>query len=293
MSETAANNSPYLLLRIMLYLKKFGSVLLLLLAVKFVSGFCRCNPAKDCISTFKVRKSVAVGSPNSPRSNIIYKEKTFSLSARNQVAPIDKYGKLKDTLARSVGYVMGTGAMLIYAPILIKIIRRGNADGFALATWVYNVLGMSLAVAYPVKKGFPVSTYLELLAAFAQSVVILVLIAFYQGRLFEASTGIISLVAILIAFVKSKSVPPKMLSAVQIAAMLIANYANVPQILLSFQNKSASWSGITALMSLAGCFVRILTTLQLTKDGLVVAGYMLGLVTNGILLGQVLVYGQA
>lgn len=274
-------------------LKNFGSILLLLLAVKFVSGFCGCSPAKDRISTFSSIQSLAVGSSKLALCKRKFSETSFQLSASKQAVTTDKYGKLKDTLARSVGYVMGTGAMLIYAPILIKIIRRGNADGFALATWVYNVLGMSLAVAYPVKKGFPVSTYLELLAAFAQSVVILALIAFYQGKLLKASAGIISLIAVFVAFVKAKNVPPKLLSAVQIAAMLIANYANVPQIVLSFQTKSASWSGITALMSVAGCFIRILTTLQLTKDNLVIAGYMLGLVTNGILLGQVVVYGQA
>lgn len=76
----------------------------------------------------------------------------------------------------------------------------------------------------------------------------------------------------------------------QLLAIVICNYANIPQILLTFKTKKAKWSWITASMSMAGNFIRILTTMQLTQDMLIMSGNLLGLVTNAILLFQVWLY---
>jgi hypothetical protein len=143
-----------------------------------------------------------------------------------------------------------------------------------------------------VKKGFPLSTYLELIAAAIQSVVIMILIGFYQGKTKEVLGALVAILSGFTIFVKSSYVPTAALGMVQLFASLFSNYANVPQILLSFQTKHAAWSGVTAFLSMAGCFIRILTTLQLTKDRLIVGGYILGLITNGILFAQVLLYGK-
>ena len=46
----------------------------------------------------------------------------------------------------------------------------------------------------------------------------------------------------------------------------------------------------TAALSMAGCLVRVFTTLQLTNDKLALIGYLVGFITNGILFGQVIFY---
>lgn len=48
-----------------------------------------------------------------------------------------------------------------------------QADGFSVATWVFNLLGITLACIYPLKKGFPISTFAELLLLVVQSTGIL------------------------------------------------------------------------------------------------------------------------
>ena len=58
------------------------------------------------------------------------------------------------------------------------------------------------------------------------------------------------------------------------------------------KEKKASWSPITSFMSMGGNLIRIFTTIQLTKDPLVLSGYMLGFTTNLILFSQVLYYGS-
>jgi hypothetical protein len=45
-------------------------------------------------------------------------------------------------------------------------------------------------------------------------------------------------------------------------------------------------------MSMGGNLIRIFTTIQLTKDPLVMSGYCLGFATNLILLSQVIFYNS-
>lgn len=215
-----------------------------------------------------------------------------SLTAANS-NEVSKKDDWKDSLAKAMGYVMGTGAMFIYAPIFVNLLRRGNANGLALSTWIFNVFGLSLATLYPIIKGFPISTYIELIAAMAQSVVIMFLVAFYQGKVLEILVYLGILSCALLAFVRSGPKSTKVMNVMQLTASLIANYANFPQILLSYQTKQTAWSGVTAAMSMTGCFIRILTTFQLTKDPAVMGGYVLGFLTNSVLLTQSFIYKKA
>lgn len=117
------------------------------------------------------------------------------------------------------------------------------------------------------------------------------LICYYQGLWKEYAVGLL-LYTIATAAIIAAPISAKVLQATQIAAILICNYANIPQILLTMKEKKASWSPITAFMSMGGNLIRIFTTIQLTKDPLVMSGYMLGFTTNLILLSQVLFYGS-
>jgi mannose-P-dolichol utilization defect protein 1 len=200
---------------------------------------------------------------------------------------------IKTVIANALGYVMGVGAIAVYFPILLKVVQKKDIEGLSVATWVFNLLGFTLAIAYPMKKGFPISTYMELLMTGLQSLVILGLVCQHNNKNMEFLSGIGLLAASFVAFMKTSNIPTQLLNGVQIAAMLLANYANIPQILVTFKRKKASWSGITAFMSMAGCAIRIFTTLQLTRDLLVMAGYILGFVTNGLLLTQVIIYRNA
>lgn len=195
--------------------------------------------------------------------------------------------RLKPILAKSLGYVMAVGAMVIYTPILIKISKQGSAAGFSVSTWIFNIIGLSLSIAYPMKKGFPFSTYMELVGACCQSIGILGLLCHYTGRFSEYLLGVAGLMTSFIILNWLPNVSQSYLNLIQIAAAVTANYANVPQILLTFQTRKATWSWISATMSLAGCLIRVFTTLQLTKDKLVLFGYILGVITNSILLLQI------
>lgn len=211
-----------------------------------------------------------------------------AIAGESPIKSADAIGKEK--AANVLGFVMGAGSMAVYAPIIFRLLKEKNAAGFAISTWIFNLLGLSCAITYPIKKGFPVSTYAETINAAIQCLIVLGLVCFYNGKLVEYLIGASLAILSFNYVIRYVQIPPKFLSVLQVASALISNYANIPQILLTFRTGKSSWSGITASLCLAGCLIRIFTTLRLTKDYLVLGGYLLGLVTNGILLAQVFLY---
>ncbi len=180
--------------------------------------------------------------------------------------------------------------MTLYSPIIASLLTTRDSSGISILSWAFSVVGSMLAISYPIKKGFSVSTYVEMISGLVQGVLILGLVCYFRGLGPQYLLGMVPAAGLFAAFINYDQVPDRFLKALQIVAIIVCTYSNVPQIILSFQLGSSSYSGVTALLSTAGCLIRIFTTMQLTKDRLTLLGYSLGFVTNGILLAQVLYY---
>eukprot|EP01032_Pedospumella_encystans_P009703 gene9703-11408_t len=205
---------------------------------------------------------------------------------------LEKSGGRTAIIAKILGYMVGIGAMCLYVPIIGSLISSKDSSGYSVSTWVLNVLGSMLAIAYPIKKSFPVSTYFEMISGLVQGVLILGLICLYQGLGVPYLQGMVPLLGLFATFVAYDKLSDRVLQSLQVAAIIVCTYANIPQIVLTFQQRRASWSAITAGLSTIGCIIRIFTTLQLTKDKLTLLGYSLGLTTNVILLSQIVWYNH-
>jgi mannose-P-dolichol utilization defect protein 1 len=144
-------------------------------------------------------------------------------------------------------------------------------------------------IAYPYRKGFPISTYIENVALVAQASVILALICIYNNMLVE-------LAAVLLAFSAGSyflflgPFPPQLIPMIQILSTISCNYALFPQIYMTWKEKKAKWSAFSALLASGGNLIRVFTTLQLTKDPIILCGHILGFITNSILLLQTYIY---
>eukprot|EP01041_Mallomonas_annulata_P009424 gene9424-19569_t len=190
---------------------------------------------------------------------------------------------MKVVLARVLGYIMGAGALGLYVPIIYDILIRRSAEGLSTATWVYNLLGFTAGIVYPLKKGFPISSFIDGIALWLQSLIILFLTCFYNNRLVEFSIGM-SIYGLLGLYFSRHHVPTEFVGAIQVCSTVACNYAQIPQIILSWKLKSASWSFISAFLSTIGNFLKVFTTIQLTQDRLICFGHVLGFFTNAILL---------
>jgi hypothetical protein len=87
--------------------------------------------------------------------------------------------------------------------------------------------------------------------------------------------------------------PDVALSALQLAATVSVTGALLPQLWLNARRRSSGgWSPVTAGLSAAGNALRVFTTLQLTRDVLLLAGFLAGFAVNAALLAQIAMYGD-
>lgn len=187
--------------------------------------------------------------------------------------------------SQTIGYVIASGSVLLYAPMIFSLSKSKDAKGFSVQTWIFNILGLTTTIAYPFRKGFHLSTYLENIAICAQGCVMLSLICFYNKKFIELAVGAIAY-AFLAFFLFLGPIPVNYYPLIQLLSTIMCNYSLAPQIYLNYKLKRVTWSAVTALCSLAGNVVRIFTTLQLTGDKLVLGGHVLGVFMNAIILLQ-------
>lgn len=84
--------------------------------------------------------------------------------------------------------------------------------------------------------------------------------------------------------------PAHLLKAVQAVCSATLALAVLPQLALTSRTGMCGYSRITALLGVGGNAVRVFTTLQLTKDALVLVGFLGGMVLNLMLLAQTFAY---
>jgi mannose-P-dolichol utilization defect protein 1 len=193
-------------------------------------------------------------------------------------------------LAKFLGTCVGIGAMTVYSPIIINLLKSKSAEGYSTQTWIASLMGITLSLAYPVKKGFPLSSFLELLVLPAQAVIILAILSNYNKKMTNFAIGGVLYTIFTTALFKA-DIPDVFMNNLQIISALVCNYASIPQIILTFQQRKARWSRITATLSLLGNLIRIFTTINLAGgDRFFLFGYILGFTLNTILLVQTFIF---
>lgn len=177
---------------------------------------------------------------------------------------------------------------MVYSPMIVQVIKSRSGDGLSATAWALSVLGFGGALCYQASCGYPVSTYGELIALTLQSVALISLILVYDQKVQPAviAAGLAAFGTICVALVKHA--PKYVLKALQAVSAAMLTLAIIPQVALNFQTGTCGWSKYSAMLSTCGNAIRVFTTLQVTKDKLVLVGFMGGLTLNGILLTQTL-----
>lgn len=195
--------------------------------------------------------------------------------------------------AKLSGTALSAGAILLFSPIIVNLLRSKDGEGISCTTFWMQLVGFSAIFIYNHSKGFPIAAYGENISLAAQSLVILLLATYYQGRLDTRFVVLLALFFVWISVSLSGMLAPALLSAMQIAATGVLTGAIIPQIVLNFQQKgTGEWSLITAVLSTAGNGLRVFTTVQLTMDPILLTGYILGFIVNATLLGQIIYYNH-
>lgn len=66
-----------------------------------------------------------------------------------------------DFIASALGYAMGAGSLLLFAPIIVNLLQAKTAKGMSISTWVLQLTAFAGSTLYNISKGHPFSTFAE------------------------------------------------------------------------------------------------------------------------------------
>ena len=87
---------------------------------------------------------------------------------------------IADTIAGLLGYLMMAGAMLVYSPMIVQVVKTKSGEGLSRTAWGMSVIGFGGALCYQLSKGYPISTFGELIALTTQSVLLFSLMQYFD-----------------------------------------------------------------------------------------------------------------
>eukprot|EP00956_Cyclotella_meneghiniana_P004562 scaffold5629_cov48-Cyclotella_meneghiniana.AAC.3 len=220
-------------------------------------------------------------------------------------ALLQQFDNSNTSLATTLGYIVGIASLLLYTPIVIRILRTQSASGLALSTWYCKVLSFTCTDVYNIRNGFPVAAFSETVVITIEALMVLLLVTYYQKKWDDNTVGMGIVYVLLTAWAllapntldtgsSSWGPSPTVLAAAQIMATLLNSAALLPQLHQNMTRKSSGgYSPITAMLGSAGCTIRLYTTELLAHgDVLMMCNYGVALVLNMCILMQVVYFGM-
>mmetsp|Transcript_2149 Transcript_2149/g.5702 ORF Transcript_2149/g.5702 Transcript_2149/m.5702 type:complete len:322 (-) Transcript_2149:285-1250(-) len=197
------------------------------------------------------------------------------------------------SVAEGLGYFVGAGSLLLYTPIAVRVIRQGSADGLTLSTWWLKLCSYTCSDIYAFSRGYPLSAYAETLIITAEASVILVLVAFFQGRISARFAGLGLVFSAAVFWALAAPAPAAVTALGQAGSTVLNTGALLPQLLLNAERRSpGDYSPVTAGLAALGCAIRLFTTVQLAdSDLMLLGGFGVAFLLNSALFAQILWYG--
>uniref|UniRef100_A0A5B7AJP2 Mannose-P-dolichol utilization defect 1 protein homolog n=1 Tax=Davidia involucrata TaxID=16924 RepID=A0A5B7AJP2_DAVIN len=194
-------------------------------------------------------------------------------------------------ISKLLGYCIVAASTTVKLPQILKILKHRSVRGLSVMAFELEVVGYTIALAYCLHKGLPFSAYGELVFLLIQAI-ILVVIIYYFSQPVGTKTWIRALLYCAMApTILAGQIDPILFEALYASQHAIFFFARVPQIWKNYTNKSTGeLSFLTCLMNSGGSMVRVFTSIQEKAPTSVVMGSVLGIVTNGTILSQIIIY---
>ncbi|KAG8377462.1 hypothetical protein BUALT_Bualt08G0035500 [Buddleja alternifolia] len=194
-------------------------------------------------------------------------------------------------ISKLLGYCIVAASTTVKLPQILKILKHSSVRGLSVVAFELEVVGYTIALAYCLHKGLPFSAYGELAFLLIQAI-ILVAIIYYFSQPLGTKTWIRALLYCGLApTILAGQIDPFLFEALYASQHAIFFCARIPQIWANFKNKSTGeLSFLTSLMNFAGSMVRVFTSMQEKAPTSVVMGSVIGIMTNGTILSQIIIY---
>ncbi|WCJ35480.1 Mannose-P-dolichol utilization defect 1 protein [Euphorbia peplus] len=194
-------------------------------------------------------------------------------------------------ISKLLGYCIVAASTTVKLPQILKIVKHQSVRGLSLVGFELEVVGYTIALAYCLHKALPFSAFGELAFLLIQAI-ILVAIIYYFSQPMPLKSWIRPLLYCAVApTILAGQIDPVLFEALYASQHAIFLFARIPQIWENFSNKSTGeLSFLTCFMNFAGSMVRVFTSMQEKAPTSVIMGSALGVVTNGTILSQIILY---
>ncbi|XP_037453535.1 mannose-P-dolichol utilization defect 1 protein homolog 2-like [Triticum dicoccoides] len=194
-------------------------------------------------------------------------------------------------VSKLLGYCIVAASTTVKLPQILKILKHGSVRGLSVASFELELIGYTIALAYCIHKGLPFSAYGELAFLLIQAIILIGIIYYYSPPMGTKTWMKALIYCGLAPTVLVGKIDPGLFEILYASQHAIFFCARVPQIWKNFTNKSTGeLSFLTSFMNFAGSLVRVFTSIQEKTPLSVLMGSVIGIVTNGTILGQIAMY---
>jgi len=200
-------------------------------------------------------------------------------------------------VSKLLGYAILLGSLVVKFPQILKIFGAKSATGISLPSVLLELVMYLIGWSYSFRKGFAFNTYGESAFMSIQNIIIVTLIFMFNKGLSIQYFLILAVYFVgtyAFLFNPMNFIPIEMIISLQQFTIPILIASRIPQIISNFKSKSTGQLAfITWFMNFIGSAARVFTTTQETQDSTLLASFLIAVLLNGIIMSQILVYGNS
>ncbi len=194
-------------------------------------------------------------------------------------------------ISKALSVLIILGAFFLKVPQIRALMKARSSEGLTFTMFGTEAYIFCVAAAYGVRMGFVPSTYFENWVILVQTVIVVVLMFHYKGQPVAAGVFVVAVAVFLFALLWV--VPTSVVSLLFSTIIPMLIYGRAPQIWSNYRRKDTGALSLTSLaMSFGGGLARIFTTLKEAPSALNLAGLIIGVTLNLVLILQILTYGS-
>lgn len=194
-------------------------------------------------------------------------------------------------ISKLLGYLIVAASTTVKLPQILKILKHRSVRGLSVAAFELEVVGYTITLAYCVHKGLPFSAFGEYAFLLIQALILVGIIYYFSQPVGTITWFRALLYCALAPTVLAGRIDPFLFEALYASQHAIFLCARIPQIWKNFSSKSTGeLSFLTCFMNFGGSMVRVFTSMQEKAPTNVVLGSALGMITNGTILSQIILY---
>ncbi|GAU90385.1 hypothetical protein RvY_02805 [Ramazzottius varieornatus] len=198
----------------------------------------------------------------------------------------------KIVLSKGLGYGIVFGSSIVKVPQILKLYGSKSGAGISLPSLYLELFAIITTLAYSLFYEFPFSAWGESFFLLIETAIIVMMVQVYRRNTMHAMTFLVVQLSI-IGLIMSGLIPEKVLKVLQASQMVVVLMSKLIQIVENQKNRSTGQLSLIMMVLLtAGSVARIFTSIQETGDALVVLTYVASSLANGVILGQILYYGD-